>query len=74
MLSNKKIQDLYALSPMQSGLLFQSLYAPESDVYLVQSIFELQGIIDPTVLKQAWQKVSDHHPILRTGFFLERWK
>ena len=53
---------------MQSGLLFQTLYAPESDAYFVQSIFELEGEIDTSALKKAWQKVSDHHPILRTGF------
>ncbi|MBY0463081.1 MAG: amino acid adenylation domain-containing protein, partial [Alphaproteobacteria bacterium] len=65
------IEDIYPLSPMQSGLLFQSLYAPESDAYFVQSVFELHGELDPTAFKQAWQKVSDHHPILRTGFVWE---
>ena len=53
---------------MQSGLLFQALYAPESDAYFVQSIFELRRKIDVPALRKAWQKVSDHHPILRTGF------
>src|SRR3990167_7092530 len=67
-MNNKIIQDAYPLSPMQSGLLFQTLYAPESDAYFVQSIFELEGKIDISALRMAWQKVSDHHPILRTGF------
>ena len=35
---NKKIKAAYPLSPMQSGLLFQSLYAPKSDAYFIQSI------------------------------------
>ena len=53
---------------MQSGFLFQTLYAPESDAYFVQSVFKLEGKIDLSAFKKAWQKVSDHHPILRTGF------
>jgi hypothetical protein len=67
-MDQKIIEDAYPLSPTQSGLLFQTLYAPESDAYFVQSVFELQGNIDPGTLKAAWQRVSDHHPILRTGF------
>ena len=71
MLNKKIIEDLYPLSPMQSGLLFQSLYAPNSDAYFVQSIFELEKEVDANILKSAWQTVSNHHPILRTGFI---WK
>ena len=68
MKSQPKVQDFYPLSPMQSGLLFHSLYAPTSDAYFVQSVFELEGEINAAILKSAWQKVSDLHPILRTGF------
>jgi len=38
---------------MQSGLLFQSLYAPESDAYFVQSVFEIEGKIDHHALKKG---------------------
>src|SRR4051812_21022126 len=62
------IRDLYPLSPMQSGFLFQSLYQPESDAYFVQTVFDFQGNINPTALNSAWQALSNTHPILRTGF------
>ena len=68
MLSDKRILDLYPLSPMQSGLLFQSLYNLDSDAYFIQGIYNFQGEVDPSVLRMAWQKVSDIHSILRTGF------
>ena len=71
LINNKNIETAYPLSPMQSGFLFQSLYAPDSDAYFVQSIFELDGEIDIAVLKEAWQTISNHHPILRTGFIWE---
>ena len=35
------IEDLYPLSPLQEGLLFHSLYAPGSGVYLSQVLCRL---------------------------------
>lgn len=63
-----KMKDLYPLSPMQSGLLFQHIYAPDSDAYFVQTVFELGGEIDIQKFISAWDIVCQHHPILRTGF------
>ena len=65
------IQLVYHLSPAQSGLLFQTLSSFESDIYVVQSVFELEGELDIYILKQAWQVVSNHHTTLRTGFIWE---
>ena len=72
MLENKQLQDIYSLSPMQSGLLFQALYAPESDAYFVQSMFGLHGNVDVAALKLAWQTIIDQHPVLRTGIVWEK--
>ena len=69
--NNCLIENIYPLSPMQSGLLFQALYAPSSDAYFVQSVFELEGEVDTQALQLAWQTVSNHHPILRTGIIWE---
>jgi amino acid adenylation domain-containing protein/non-ribosomal peptide synthase protein (TIGR01720 family) len=66
-----KIEDIYPLSPMQAGFLFQALYAPQSDAYFVQSILEIDGELDILIFKSAWQEVSARHPILRTGFVWE---
>jgi Condensation domain len=68
----KIISNAYPLSPMQSGLLFQALYDPSSDAYFVQSVFELAREVDAQALQSAWQIVSDHHPILRTGIVWEK--
>ncbi len=61
----------YPLTPMQLGFLFHSLYAPNSDAYMVQSIWNLEGVLDPNLLETAWQLITDQHDILRTGFL---WK
>ena len=64
----KVVEDIYPLSPVQAGLLFNALYTPNIDTYFVQSIFELKGQINLYTLRLALQSVSNHHPILRTGF------
>ncbi len=62
------IEDIYDLSPTQQGILFHSLSAPESGVYVVQLCLTLQGALNPAALQQAWQDVISHHSILRTAF------
>ncbi|HEY4388160.1 MAG TPA: condensation domain-containing protein, partial [Ktedonobacteraceae bacterium] len=63
-----QIEDLYPLSPMQQGLLFHSLYAPASGVYVEQLICQLQGKLDLPAFEQVWQHLIAQHAILRTAF------
>ena len=44
LLGNPKIESIYPLSPMQKGLLFHSIYAPDSGVYFEQITLNLQGV------------------------------
>ena len=67
----KNIADLYPLSPMQQGMLFHTLYAPESGVYFEQLHFCIEGDMKPDVFRQAWQRLIDRHAILRTAFLHE---
>ncbi|WP_414565760.1 MULTISPECIES: amino acid adenylation domain-containing protein [unclassified Anabaena] len=62
------LADIYCLSPLQQGLLFHSLYAPNSRMYFQQKIFTLQGKLHIQALQQAWQQVVNRHPSLRTIF------
>jgi amino acid adenylation domain-containing protein/non-ribosomal peptide synthase protein (TIGR01720 family) len=64
----EKIEDIYPLSPVQQGILFHSLYAPDDGVYFVQSIWRMQGNLNVEAFAQAWQQVVKRHPILRTAF------
>jgi amino acid adenylation domain-containing protein/non-ribosomal peptide synthase protein (TIGR01720 family) len=65
------IEDIYCLSHLQQGLLFHSLYTPESKLYFQQKIFTLQGNLNVSAFKQAWQKVFNRYPSLRSAFI---WK
>jgi amino acid adenylation domain-containing protein/non-ribosomal peptide synthase protein (TIGR01720 family) len=62
------IEDLYPLSPMQQGMLFHSLYGPDSGVYTTQLVCELSGNLSEDAFESAWQAAVDAHPVLRTGF------
>jgi amino acid adenylation domain-containing protein len=64
-MSLKNIEDVYPLSPMQQGMLFHSIYAPNSGVYVEQMCFELHGTLNVTAFAQAWQQVITRHPALR---------
>ncbi|WP_395822811.1 amino acid adenylation domain-containing protein [Collimonas sp.] len=63
----RTIEDAYPLSPMQQGILFQSLLAPEQATYVNQLVATL---IAPDVarLRAAFEATVARHDILRTGF------
>ena len=63
-----QIESIYPLSPMQQGMLFHTLYAPNSGVYFVQSVFTLTGNLNVLAFEQAWHRVVELHPVLRTLF------
>ena len=65
------IEDIYSMTPLQQGLLFHSLLAPRSGLYVDQFVFDLPGKLDVDALKNAWQQVIDRHAILRTSFHWE---
>ncbi|MBE9224380.1 amino acid adenylation domain-containing protein [Phormidium sp. LEGE 05292] len=65
------IEDLYELSPMQQGMLFHTLYSPESEIYFEQLFCTLKGDLNLQIFQQAWQQVISRHPVLRTSFHWE---
>ena len=63
------IQDIYALSPLQDGILFHHLMAREGDPYVISNelAFTERALLDRFL--SAVQQVVDRHDILRTAFF-----
>ncbi|WP_342242120.1 condensation domain-containing protein, partial [Inquilinus sp. OTU3971] len=60
-----EVEDLYPLSPMQQGMLFHSLQAPE--LYVTQVRVDVDGL-DAGRFGRAWEAAVEAHAILRTGF------
>src|SRR5690242_13406156 len=67
----ENLEDLYQLSPMQQGMLFHSLYSPDSSVYFEQSLFTIKGDLNVQAFEESWKTVVQRHSILRTAFFWE---
>lgn len=64
----ENLEDLYELSPLQQGMLFDHLYAPKSGVYFIQTHFTLKGKLQPAAFEQAWQHIVDRYAALRSSF------
>ncbi|AVH65365.1 non-ribosomal peptide synthetase [Nostoc sp. 'Peltigera membranacea cyanobiont' N6] len=64
----KDIEAIYPLSSMQQGMLFHTLYQPESRIYFEQFRFTLYGDLNKSSFEQAWQQVVQRHSALRTLF------
>lgn len=63
-----KIEDIYPLSPMQSGLYYHWLIGKESFMYLNQISYRVNGEMNLDVLSASYQYLINRYPILRTSF------
>jgi amino acid adenylation domain-containing protein len=70
-MNKRDIEDIYNLSPLQEGLLFQAVTAPRAGLYLSQSVHTLRGV-DAEALRRSWQLLASRHAVLRTAFVWER--
>jgi len=68
-MNTNEVEASYPLSSMQQGMLLHSLH--EGGAYIQQMTCDLKENLDPVALLEAWQRVLQHHEILRTAF---RWE
>jgi amino acid adenylation domain-containing protein len=60
----------YPLTPLQEGMFFNQLLAPQASVDVEQLVLSIAGTVDAGRLRAAWQTASERHAVLRTSF---RW-
>ncbi|MGD2093347.1 MAG: condensation domain-containing protein, partial [Candidatus Aminicenantes bacterium] len=70
-LDSKNIRDIFALTPMQEGMLFQYLKDPGIEVYFEQLSLVISGEIDRAIFEKAWNSVIEANEMLRVVF---RWE
>ncbi|PYY81922.1 non-ribosomal peptide synthetase [Pseudomonas sp. TKO26] len=63
------VQDIYALAPLQEGLLYHHISAEQGDPYQQHALFAFDSRQRLEGFAQALQRVIARHDILRTGLF-----
>lgn len=58
----------FALTPLQAGLLYETLASPERHLYQSCIVLDARGALDMGLVRLAWNKVLLSHPALRTRF------
>ncbi|SFH84047.1 non-ribosomal peptide synthetase [Albimonas pacifica] len=61
------ILDVYEMTPMQAGMLFQSLLDPQTGAYVQQYWGRLSGPLDEAAFRDAWAAVIARHDLLRAA-------
>ncbi len=69
--SASDIDDVCPLSPMQEGLLFQTLYDQDPHSYVVQMSFRVDGPLNIDAFQRAWRMLCHRHVVLRSAFVHE---
>ncbi|MFZ1289536.1 MAG: amino acid adenylation domain-containing protein [Melioribacteraceae bacterium] len=69
---NKNIESIYELTPMQQGMLFHSIYNPNSKNYFEQLSVTISGELNIDDFKQAWILILKKYNILRTSFIYKK--
>ncbi|KTC25873.1 hypothetical protein AO391_06610 [Pseudomonas marginalis ICMP 9505] len=67
----RNVQDIYSLAPLQDGMLYHHLAAPQGDAYLLHMKFAFTGPELVNQFAKALQSVIDRHDILRSSMAWE---
>jgi amino acid adenylation domain-containing protein len=65
------VETFYPLTPLQQGLLFETLLHPSSGAYFNQMIATLGASTDQVAFQKAWRVAVARHAVLRTSFLWE---
>ncbi|HEU5471981.1 MAG TPA: amino acid adenylation domain-containing protein [Actinophytocola sp.] len=65
----RRVADVWPLTPMQAGMLYESMRTDTGpDAYQLQTVYHLSGPVDPVRLRAAGQAVLDRYANLRAAF------
>ncbi|MCP4148443.1 MAG: hypothetical protein GY757_11915, partial [bacterium] len=69
LLKQYPLEEIYPLTPMQEGMLFNALYDKTSSAYFEQMSYRMQGQLEGAVVKKSLEKLFQRYDILRTAFW-----
>ncbi|MFB6372425.1 MAG: condensation domain-containing protein, partial [Bradymonadaceae bacterium] len=63
------VEDVYGLSPLQTGMLVESIKRPDAGIYIVQATLTFDRLVPPQRLQEIWDRILERHEILRSEFY-----
>ena len=69
---NKQIENVYALTPLQEGMLYHYLLNKETTEYVIQMIVSFDFPLDDGLAKNALELLTERYDALRTLIFHEK--
>jgi iturin family lipopeptide synthetase B len=66
-----EIEDVYGLSPLQEGIYYHWLSAPETTAYVEQVSYRIRGRLFLEALEESYRFLVSRHGVLRTSFYNE---
>ena len=63
----ENVQDIYALAPLQEGILYHHVASQQGDLYLLYGLFGVKSRVHLDRLCNAFQQAIDRHDILRSA-------
>jgi amino acid adenylation domain-containing protein/non-ribosomal peptide synthase protein (TIGR01720 family) len=70
-LQRENLENIYHLSPLQKGILFQTIKDTSSTAYFEQFSFTIKGHVDPELLQQSIDSLLAKYDVLRSLFLYE---
>lgn len=67
-----EIQDICQLTPMQEGMLFDTLYSQTNTLYLNQIAYRFKDVLELAIVQQSVEVLLQRHDILRTIFIYDK--
>ncbi|MGD9732944.1 MAG: condensation domain-containing protein, partial [Desulfamplus sp.] len=71
MFDKRNVKNLYALTPLQEGILFHSLMDTSGSTYFEQACFNVNGQVNVAFFQKAWNELIRRHDALRTIFVMK---
>ncbi|MFL6244443.1 MAG: amino acid adenylation domain-containing protein [Thermoanaerobaculia bacterium] len=70
-LTREDVAGIYALLPMQKGMLYHELLSGDARPYFRQAAFRIEGDFDAARCERAWNTLAERHDALRSSFDYE---
>ena len=66
--SFENVEDAFQLTPIQAGMLYDSLATADEDIYVTYVTSDVVGYVEPDRFKRAWNSTFNMHQALRAEF------